>query len=278
MLDDGNTTVAFQHFDSAFDLIKSILDEGTLLFLPYLYHMFLTKKYTYRKEVLLKMLAFISQMIHLRFPHLRLIKKSLVLLHGMDNEQRDNCSVRVFQSLSDQLIAVFHDDIPSEYQLREAAKQLCLPVKGFSGQDKNESDGYKLTTLAVWKLAKDAELLETSTANEPVSRDQYATDEIYYYSGFESHRDVPHFLCNGSHLTRPRYNSHWRSNAKDLYSHFYSGGSQLESFSAAPWSVDMGSFSEGSLLRENQKPRRHVAFRTKVRRLGGRLSQVFGFK
>jgi hypothetical protein len=196
MLDAGYITVAFQHFDSAFDLIKWILDEGALLFLPYLYHMFLPVKEFQQQEVLLKMLAFVTQMIHVRFPHLRLIKNSLVLLHGMSIKQRGNCSVRVFQSLLDQLKAVFHDDVPNELQLREAAKQLCLPVHDNPGRDANGSDGYKLTSLAVWKLAKDANLVEASTPNQLVTRDQYAVEEITY-SHFRNNGFHHHFISNG---------------------------------------------------------------------------------
>jgi len=227
--------------------------------------------------VLLKMLAFVSQMIHVRFPHLRLIENSLVLLHGMSIKQRGNCSVRVFQSLLDQLKAVFHDDVPNELQLREAAKQLCLPVHDNPGRDANGTNGYKLTSLAVWRLAKDANQVEASTPNQLVTRDQYAVEEI-------THSHFHHFINNGVDCSdlfmdprAPRRDKKVVVDSSSVFPRFHGGGFQPgHRTTASLQRADADLLSEDRLLQENQKPRHNV--RTQVRRLGRRLSQAFSFK
>jgi len=125
LVNTSQVNIAFEHFNTAFSLIKGLLERGTLLFLPYLYHILLRWQGTQPQDVLLKMLEFISQMIRTRFPHLRPVQKSMTLLHGMSVEQRYNCSTRVFQSLLNRLQSVFLGDVPDESQFREASKVLC---------------------------------------------------------------------------------------------------------------------------------------------------------
>ena len=182
MLDAGYVSVAFEYFDVAFDYIRVILDEGVMLFLPYLYHILLPGRGFHDQHVLLNLLQFISQMIHTRFPHLRPIENSLVLLWGMPVEQRSNCSARVFQSLLDQLKGEFHDDVPDELQLREATKVLCYATQKPLGQEAQSYDSYKMTSLAVWKLARDAELLHTPiTSQAAVLQDAKAPSKHFFY-------------------------------------------------------------------------------------------------
>jgi hypothetical protein len=124
LVNAGQINVAFSHFNSAFGLIKCLLEKETLLFLPYLYRIFSSWQRSQQQDVLLKMLEFISQMIRTRFPHLRPVQQSLTLLRGMSVEQRYNCSTRVFQSLVSRLLGVFFDDVSIESQLHEALKAL----------------------------------------------------------------------------------------------------------------------------------------------------------
>jgi hypothetical protein len=157
LVNAGQVNVAFEHFDRAFGLIKGLLEKGTLLFLPYLYHILLPWQQIQQQDVLLNMLEFISQMIRTRFPHLRPVQQSLALLHGMSVEQRYNCSTRVFQSLLNRLQGVFLDDVPDESQLGEASKVLCPsgPLNSCLGPP--SPDNYRKMALAVWQLYRDAE-------------------------------------------------------------------------------------------------------------------------
>jgi hypothetical protein len=152
----------------------------------------------------------------------------------------------------------------------------------------NGSDGYKLTSLAVWKLAKDANLVEASTPNQPVLRDQYAVEEIAYYSHFGSNSSPLHFISNSprppSHFTSNRYHSHYFSN-NDLYMEpraprrdkkvvvdsnsvfppFHGGGFLPENLTTASLQrADAELSSEDRLLQKNQKPRHNITFRTQV--------------
>ncbi|PMD39616.1 hypothetical protein L207DRAFT_583479 [Hyaloscypha variabilis F] len=164
MLDGGQVNTAFKHFECAFDLIKGILERGTLLFLPYLYHMFLPVGEFHEQGVLLRLLDFISRLIQERFPHLRPIQDCLILLQAMPTEQRENCSIRVFKSLLDQLKSVFKDDVPDKPLLRGATAMLCAPTHRALHQlvgGTGSCDNYKLASLAVWKLSRDAELLQS---------------------------------------------------------------------------------------------------------------------
>jgi len=164
MLDGGQVNAAFKHFECAFDLIKGILERGTLLFLPYLYHMFLTVGEFHKQGVLLRLLDFISRLIQERFPYLRPIQNSLILLQAMPTQQRENCSIRVFKSLLDQLKSVFKDDVPDEPLRRGATVMLCAPTHRALHQlvrGTGSCENYKLTSLAVWKLSRDAELLQS---------------------------------------------------------------------------------------------------------------------
>jgi hypothetical protein len=157
-LDAGQVTVAFKRFDYAFELVKGILDDGPLLLLPYLYHLFLPGRGIGQQDVLLKVLEFISEMIHTRFPHLRPVQESLALLCRISCKQRRHYSIRIFQSILDQLRSVFRDDAPSELQLQQATELLCTPT---------HTDNFNMTSRAIWKLSKDAELLETQIASPP---------------------------------------------------------------------------------------------------------------
>jgi len=109
------------------------------------------------------MLEFISQMIRTRFLHLRPVESSLALLWKMSAEDRGQYAIRVFQFLLDRLRGIFYSDQPDELQLREAAKVLCPssqlnPCEGPTG-----SNDYEKTSLAVWKLSRDAELSQRYT-------------------------------------------------------------------------------------------------------------------
>lgn len=214
-LDAGQVTVAFKCFDCAFNLIKRILEDGILLFLPYLYHILLPERGIQQQDVLLKLLEFISLMIGDRFSNLRPVQNSLVILWGMPAEIRGQCSTRVFQCLLEQLKGVFHNNVPDEHQLRDASKVLCTPAQLDPCQESQYLNGYQQTSLAVWKLAKDAELIEESNTSQPAVPGEATVSSHspcdHYDVHFLMNRDGPlefnrsppqldHFAFHGTHF------------------------------------------------------------------------------
>jgi hypothetical protein len=164
--------LAFWHFDRAFNLVKEILETGTLLFLPYLYHILLQGRRLRQRDILLKLLDFVPQLIRTRFPHLRPVQDSLVFLRKMSPEQRGHCSSRAFWNILEQLKLRFQDCIPDQERLQRASEVLCLPswipswelvpswylVKSNLDEGAKGLTNYELTSLAIWRLARNAEL------------------------------------------------------------------------------------------------------------------------
>lgn len=164
LLNAGLVIDAFRYLNNAFDFIKDILDEETLLFLPYLYHLLLSDNSTQHQDVLQTMLKFISDMIETRFRRPHPIQRSLLLLQKIPAEQRKYQSRRAFQSLVEQLKGVFQDEKPDESQLHKAATVLCSPARMSLTREIQSLNGFQKTSLAVWKLSEDAELLESPSS------------------------------------------------------------------------------------------------------------------
>ncbi|KAH8598538.1 hypothetical protein B0O99DRAFT_591798 [Bisporella sp. PMI_857] len=243
LVNAGKVTVAFEHFSRGFDLVKDILKKGTLLFLPYLYHLLLPLQGVQRQDVLLKMLEFVSQMIGTRFPHLRPVQQSLTLLHGMSVEQRSNCSNQMFQCLLNRLQAVFLDDVPNESQLREATKVLCPSGPLNSFLKPRDSDDYKKTSLAVWLLYRDSKALYSRSLS-------FETKKIW------AHREVQEAM---------NYHSaeEWRApvNSRPLTT-------------AALRKLDAELQQEDLLLKKSPRPRQQIAFKPRKGRLGKRHAKI----
>jgi len=189
-LNAGQVTVAFTRFDYAFDLVRGILEDGPLLLLPYLYHLFLPGRGIGQEEMLLKVLEFISEMIRTRFPHLRPVQESLALLCKISCEQRRYYSIRLFQSVLDRLRSIFRNEALNDIQLQQPANLLCTPT---------HTDNLNMTYRAIWKLSKDAELVETQTVSPPAFR-----TPLHKYSSLSA-PNCPYWsrLCGNTHFVDP---------------------------------------------------------------------------
>jgi hypothetical protein len=75
---------------------------------------------------------------------------------------------------------VFQRDIPDELDLPGAAEMLCIPVRIHPGQETHRLNDYQITSLAVWKLAKEAELFEKQI-HESMSARQTLTPARHYH-------------------------------------------------------------------------------------------------
>lgn len=189
-LNAGQVTVAFKRFDYAFDLVRGILEDGPLLLLPYLYHLFLPGRGIGQEDMLLKVLEFISEMIRTRFPHLRPVQESLALLCRISCEQRRHYSIRLFQSVLDQLRSIFRNEALNEMQLQQAANVLYTP---------SHTDNLNMTYRAIWKLSKDVELVETQIASPPAFR-----TPLHNYSSLSAPK-CPYWsrLCGNTYFVDP---------------------------------------------------------------------------
>jgi hypothetical protein len=260
LLDDGQLSIAFERFDCAFDLIKAILDQGTLLFLPYLYHLLLPGRGIQHQDVLLKALEFISQMIHTRFPHLRPVESSLALLWKMSAEDRGQYSIRVFQFLLDRLKGVFYNDQPDESQLREAAKVLCSSAQLNPCEEPTGSNDYAKTSLAVWKLSRDAELSQSYT---PFHRQPLEGSFVLHASHFalDSYQTpFHHFYCNLGGINRGTIAS-----------------STIASRSLTPSTLQElnAELPQDNILpRKRPQPRQYLGFRNRMPRTGMRQTRI----
>jgi hypothetical protein len=164
LLGSSHVTEAFQQFDRAFDLIHHLLSQQTFLFLPYMYHMMLSSWHIHGQEVVSQLLDFVSQLARKCYPQLNLIPQSLMLLHPMSFEDRGESSKRVFQSILDRLRVKFESDIPDDFELLSDA--ICQTRANVAIEQ--SLGNYKLTSIAVWKLAKDADLLEQLSEHEHI--------------------------------------------------------------------------------------------------------------
>lgn len=150
---------AFASFDCAFDQMHHLLKQEVFLFLPYLYHMMLPHRDTHQQEVVSLLLGFVSQMGQ-SFPKLGPIQDSLALLRHMSVKDRTDSSKRVFRSILDHLRVEFEDDAPDELEL--SLSDICSQTRATLPIEQR-LDNYKQTTIAIWKLAKDAEVLSGPT-------------------------------------------------------------------------------------------------------------------
>jgi len=194
---------AFAFFDYAFNLIKKILEKEALLLLPYLYHMLLPGRGIRHQPVLRKLLDFISEMIQTRFPHLRPVSDSLVILNKMSVKERGNCSVRVLHSLLDRLATALDDDLPRElrselepvprgcWRLRKSrfhpSHSSYPPIDSFPPAGDLE---FRRTTFAVWILSREAELIGKNNGHDhsidhsednqlPPKYDEWEIESVY---------------------------------------------------------------------------------------------------
>jgi len=156
LLERHRVAEAFKYFGRAFDLIHHLLNSQVLLFLPYLHHMMLLSRRIRRHEVFSLLLDFICQMSETCYPILP-IKHSLALLHNMSAEDRAESSERALRSILDRVQVEFQADVPDELELR--SDTVCSlarqPQTDFPVQ--HNLDNYKLTSIAVWKLVREAE-------------------------------------------------------------------------------------------------------------------------
>jgi hypothetical protein len=256
LLDDGKLSMAFERFECAFDLIKAILDQGTLLFLPYLYHLLLPGRGIQHQDVLLKALEFISQMIHTRFPHLRPVESSLALLWKMSAEDRGQYSIRVLQFLLDRLKGVFNNQ-PDESQLREAAKVLCPSAQLNPCEEPTGSNDYAKTSLAVWKLSRDAELSQSHTPfhrqpleGSPVLPASHLALDFYQTRCY-------HFLGNANE---------WTDIQRPIASRL------LTTFALQQLNAERP--QDNILPRKRPQPRQYLGFRNRMPRSGTRQARI----
>jgi hypothetical protein len=153
-LEESNVEEAFIHFRYAFDLVRSLLNKQVLLFLPYIYRLLLPTRRIRRQEVISQLLHFIVEMIAIRYPQLHPIGQSLSLLGGMPLEHRGESTKRVYQCVLDRLKIQFEFDLPDVFEVDP--NMLCSRARANLETDHNV-DNYKLTSIAVWGLARDAE-------------------------------------------------------------------------------------------------------------------------
>jgi hypothetical protein len=172
LLEENNITEAFVRLDDGFDMIRSLLYQQVLLFLPYLYHLLLPGRATYAPEIVTGLLSFTSQMASICSPQLHPIRQSLTLLGRMLPEDRGESSRLLFQNVLDRVEIEF-DDIPEPLEMD--LNLLCsrLWTASPAGQD---VDNYKLTSIAVRSLARDADKL-WGLGTEP-SQTAIAEDEL----------------------------------------------------------------------------------------------------
>ena len=166
LLERSRMTEAFEHFSRAFDLIHHLFSQQIFLFLPYLYHMMLPTRQIRRQEVFSQLLDFIPQMAEKCCPQLNPIQRSLTLLRHMSVEDRGESSKRVFQSILNRLRVGFEADIPDEFQLLSSV--ICQERANLTLE--RNLGSYKLTSVVVWELAKDAELLEYTPSEQKYGR------------------------------------------------------------------------------------------------------------
>jgi hypothetical protein len=102
-LDAGNVALAFEIFNCAFDLIRDILRNRILLFLPYIYHMMMIFGGLRNQEVISKMLGFIGQMAEECCCQSHPIKHTVSILGRMSPKPRAYSAHRVLQSVLDRM-------------------------------------------------------------------------------------------------------------------------------------------------------------------------------
>jgi hypothetical protein len=157
---------AFEHFNRAFDLIHHLLSRQTFLFLPYLYHMILATRQVRRQEVFCRLLDFASRMAKTGYLQLNPFQRSLTLLARTSVEDRSEVSERAFKGILNSLRVEFEADIPDQFELLSS-----IVCQERANSDLERSLGhYKVTFVAVSKLAKDVEVLDRISRQEQMHR------------------------------------------------------------------------------------------------------------
>jgi hypothetical protein len=119
-----------------------------------------------RQEVFSRLLDFTSRMAQTGYLQLNPIQRSLTLLSHTSVEDRSEVSERVFQGIPNRLRVEFQADIPDEFELLST-----IVCQERANSDLERSLGhYKLTSVAVSKLVKDAEVLGRISRQEQMFR------------------------------------------------------------------------------------------------------------
>jgi hypothetical protein len=207
LLDRSRVLEAFQQFDRAFDLVHYLLRRQTFLFLPYLYHLMLPSCHLQGHEVVSRLLIFVSELAQQCYSQYNPISSSLNLLHQMSFEDRGESAKLVFQSILDHLRVEFERDIPQESELRS---NIVCQSRANSTIEQNLGN-YKMTSIAVWKLAEDADMIEQN-------RISYISHSIGTWEPVRSFRGegrilLLHFVLNHI-LARREVESHFSSYKK----------------------------------------------------------------
>jgi hypothetical protein len=156
LLEENNVNEAFEHFERAFDLVRTLLSNQVLLFLPYLYHLLLPDRRIRRQEVISQLLYFIFRMTTTTCcPRLRPIQHSLSLLGCMSLEDRGESSKRVYQCLLDRVRIHFDSDVQTN-GFDMDPNVLCFHARA-EPVGRETVDNYKLTSIAVMGLVNDAD-------------------------------------------------------------------------------------------------------------------------
>jgi hypothetical protein len=158
-----------------------------------MYHMMLSSWHIHGQEVVSQLLDFVSQLARKCYPQLNPIPQSLMLLHHMSFKDRGESSKRLFQSILDRLRVKFEGDIPDDFEL--LSDVICQTRANVAIEQ--SFGNYKLTSIAVWKLAKDADLLEQLSEHEhtPKGGEMRTTPPTERPSG---HFIIHHFAFHGT--------------------------------------------------------------------------------
>jgi hypothetical protein len=144
LLEENKVPEAFVYLNQGFDLVQSLLEQQSLLFLPYLFHLLLPDRGMCRTEIVLRLLGFTHQMSSVYWPQLHPIQQSLKLLGCMSLEERGESSRRVFQSVLDRVRIEF-DDIPGPLEMDLNA--LCRRARITSGAEQSLDNNRPMEVL-----------------------------------------------------------------------------------------------------------------------------------
>jgi hypothetical protein len=137
-----------------------------------------------------------------------------MLFYNMSFEDRRESLKRVFQSILDRLRVKFEGDIPDDFEL--LSDVICQTRKNVAIEQ--SLGNYKLTSIAVWKLAKDADLLEQLSEHDHITnggemRTTLREEGFYWTFHYSSYSPMveQHFACHGTsksqYLCSPKFHS-----------------------------------------------------------------------
>jgi len=144
---DTHMAEAFAHFDAGCNMVRTVLDRGTLLFLPYVCYLLLVSGTERQNKIICHLLQFASSMARESPMQLHPLAHSLAVLSELPPSQWIGLSKPLLQSLVDRLRVEFEGDMIPEDQLDEI--NICRP------QSVANIFKHKITSIAVGKLSKD---------------------------------------------------------------------------------------------------------------------------